>query len=526
MAQSIAETSIARRNFVKGAALASAASVAAGSVLASSQALASEAPAAEIAWDGEYDVVVMGLGFSGMSAATTAADEGAKVLIVEKCKDGPAGGNSRVCAQLILYGNGDVEASRAYLASLCDSREVPDDVLDVYAEAVATSMDVIRDTFGMPGEEFIDVADMGYECMSPEYPEFEGSDKLRLYATHEGAFDSYLYQCMRTRLEEQYADSVEVWFESPATKLIQDPQDGTIIGVEVTQGDKVLNIKAANGVVVCTGGFEGNPDMVQQYLDLGDYIACGSTDNTGDGQRMCQEVGADLWHMHAWCGLGGLGGISLIVPEGTPAQRINDFNVGAMNSGACILVGSHGKRYVNESEITRHGKVHNGNGQWLNPEFPNGIHLIYDQAQMDAITEAGELPEGFADQIITCASIDEAAAAIGCEAATLQETIDDFNSFAEGGKDYEWGRAADTMRAFEGDTYYLLPVKPALLNTQGGPRRGADGAVIDLYGNPIPHLYSAGECGGVTSFMYPGGLNVCECFMMGQIAGKSAASAK
>ena len=74
--------------------------------------------------------------------------------------------------------------------------------------------------------------------------------------------------------------------------------------------------------------------------------------------------------------------------------------------------------------------------------------------------------------------------------------------------------------------YYLLPVKPALLNTQGGPRRGADGAVIDLNGDPIPHLFSAGECGGVTAFMYPGGLNVCECFMMGQIAGASAAKQK
>jgi hypothetical protein len=514
---------ISRRNFVKNATLASAFGAAAATC-SSGAALASES--LDEAWDETYDVVVLGLGFSGIISAMTAADEGAKVLVVEKCEDGVAGGNSRVCAQLVLYGNGDVDATRSYLTALCDSREIPDEMLDTYAQAVATSLDTIRDTWGMNGDDFIDVADMGYGCMSPEYPEFEGSDKVHLYATHEGAFDSYLYQSMRARLEDNYEGKVDVWFESPATALVQDAESKTITGVEVSHEGSTVRVAANNGVVVCTGGFEGDADMVQQYLDLTDYIACGSTYNTGDGQKMCMAVGADLWHMHAWCGLGGLGGISLIVPEGVPAQRINDFNTGAMNSGACILVGDHGKRYVNESETTRHGKVANGNGQWLNPEFPKGIYLVYDKKQMDEVNESGELPEGFEDQIVECASVADAAEVIGCDADALQTTIDDFNSFVEGGKDFECGRDPETMRAFEGDELYLLPVKPALLNTQGGPRRGADGSVIDLDGNPIPHLYSAGECGGVTSFMYPGGLNVCECFMMGQIAGKSAAAAK
>ncbi|MBM6999895.1 FAD-binding protein [bacterium] len=517
-------TTLSRRAFVSGVALAGAAGA-----LTATNALASDAAASkasDVAWDDEYDVVVLGSGFSGISAATTAADNGAKVLITEKCKDGVAGGNSRVCAQLVLYGNGDVDASRAYLKALANSRTIPDDVLDTYAKCVATSLDTIRDTFGMNGDDFIDVADMGYGCMSPEYPEFEGSEKVHLYATHDGAFDSYLYQNMRSRLEDSYADKVTVWFESPATKLIQDHDTKQILGVQIDKQGKTVNVKATRGVVVCCGGFEGNAEMVKDYLDLTDYIACGSTFNTGDGQRMCQEVGADLWHMHSWCGLGGLGGISLIVGEGVPAQRINDFNTGAMNSGACILVGKEGKRYVNESETTRHGKVSNGNGQWLNPEFPEGVYIVYDKTQMDAVTASGELPDGFQDQIVECATIADAAKVIGCEADALQETIDDFNDFAKNGKDYEEGRDPETMRAFDGKAYYLLPVKPALLNTQGGPRRGADGAVIDLNGDPIPHLFSAGECGGVTAFMYPGGLNVCECFMMGQIAGASAAKQK
>ena len=103
-------TTLSRRAFVSGAALAGAAGA-----LTVTNALASDAAASkasDVAWDDEYDVVVLGIGFSGISAATTAADNGAKVLITEKCKDGVAGGNSRVCAQLVLYGNGDVDAIR------------------------------------------------------------------------------------------------------------------------------------------------------------------------------------------------------------------------------------------------------------------------------------------------------------------------------------------------------------------------------------------------------------------------------
>ena len=63
-----------------------------------------------------------------------------------------------------------------------------------------------------------------------------------------------------------------------------------------------------------------------------------------------------------------------------------------------------------------------------------------------------------------------------------------------------------------------------LLNTQGGPKRSANAEVLDTQGNPIPHLYSAGECGGITVCMYQGGTNIAECITFGRIAGKNAAA--
>ena len=136
------------------------------------------------------------------------------------------------------------------------------------------------------------------------------------------------------------------------------------------------------------------------------------------------------------------------------------------------------------------------------------------------------LNQNYADTVVECATIADAAAEIGCDEANLQETIDDFNFYCEQGKDYEFGRPAETLRAFDGEAYYVMPMKNLILNTQGGPERNENAEVLDQDGNPIPHLYSAGEMGGITSCMYQGGTNVAECFISGQKAGAGAAAAK
>lgn len=82
------------------------------------------------------------------------------------------------------------------------------------------------------------------------------------------------------------------------------------------------------------------------------------------------------------------------------------------------------------------------------------------------------------------------------------------------------------MRAFGEGPYYALELTPNILNTQGGPRRGAGAEVIGVSGEPVPHLYAAGECGGLTSNMYQGGGNMADNIIFGRIAGKNAAAVK
>lgn len=88
------------------------------------------------------------------------------------------------------------------------------------------------------------------------------------------------------------------------------------------------------------------------------------------------------------------------------------------------------------------------------------------------------------------------------------------------------GGETRNVRPFDGKAYYVLPCRATILNTQGGPERNADCQIVDAFGDPIPHLYGAGECGELTVCMYQGGTNVASCFIFGAIAGRSAAAPK
>lgn len=530
---------ISRQSFLKGALGLTAAGMLAGcgasssSAPASSQASGGSAAsftfADTIAWDAQYDVVVMGMGASGMVAAKTAADNGAKVVIVEKCAEEQAGGNTKVCGQLFAYANGDKEAAKTYYTALAGGRQIPEAIVDTISEGVANMADTLEKEFGFDSSEYVDwtgvnMGGINMGAMSPEYPEMPGSEKMGLWTTHAGASDGYLFNGLKQNVLDR-ADSIDVWYSSPAKELIQDPSTKTIIGVKVERGGKTLNVRALNGVCICTGGFECDRDMVQQYLNIINYAPRGGQFNTGDGIKMAQKVGADLWHMECYEGLFGLGGVTWPVAEGVPCAQPATLTQNALNTGAAILVGTDGERFVNESELVRHGHLYE-NGIWENPTYPEKIWYIFDGTQKALIEADGLLGEEQLAALGEYDSIDAMAEGTGCDPERLARTIQDYNSFARNGRDYKAGREAQFMRPFDGGKYYALYVLSGLLNTQGGPRRDENAQVLDTDGNPIPHLYSAGECGGITVCMYQGGTNIAECITFGRIAGKNAAAAK
>ena len=532
---------ISRKSFVKGALGLGAVGILAGCASSASSTAASAsstaAPAEKkeftfadtVRWDAQYDVVVMGMGAAGMVAAKTAADNGAKVVIVEKCEEGKAGGNTKVCGQLFAYANGDKDAAKSYYTALAGGRDIEPEIIDAISEGVANMADILADEFGFNKDEYMDwtgvnVVGTNMGAMSPEYPEMPGHEKMALWTTHAGASDGYLYQGLKQNVTDR-VDAIDVWYSSPAKSLIQDPVTKTVVGVTVERDGKEMNIRALNGVCICTGGFECNKEMVQHYLNVINYAPRGGQFNTGDGIKMAQAVGADLWHMDCYEGLFGLGSVTYPVEEGIPCDMIATLAQNAVNTGAAILVGTDGDRFVNESETVRHGHLYE-NGIWENPTFPEKVWYIIDETQKGEIEAAGAMPEEQLAKLTAYDSIDALAEGIGVDKDHLTKTIKNYNSFANNGEDYKSGREAQYMRAFDGKKYYAMYMVSGLLNTQGGPKRSANAEVLDTQGNPIPHLYSAGECGGITVCMYQGGTNIAECITFGRIAGKNAAAVK
>ena len=523
-------SSISRRNLIKGATLAGAAGAMAFSaaVAVADEASDSYTFADTVKWDAEYDVVVLGMGFAGMVSAMEAADNGAAVLLCEKMEEGKAGGNSKVCGQSFACGDDDPDATMQYYTAMAAGRKYPEGVLEVITNGVAGMKNTIADKYGFNIDEFMSFTGLPVVGnISPEYPSFPGADKISLVVAHQGMSDSFLFQSMKSRLVDNYADKIDVWYATPGEELIQDPVSGAVIGVKVSRNGEERNVRALNGVCICTGGFENDTQMVQDYLGLIDYAVIGGLYNTGDGLKMAQKVGARLWHMSAFEGGLGMMGCGYNTPEGANAIQISVLQETPMNTGATIVVGDWGNRYQNESAPVLHGHMSDHNGIWENPKYPQHSWIIWDKTQMDAINGTeGLFDPAYADTVTECATVADAAAVIGCTADDLQFTIDTFNDYATTGIDLAWNRPAETMRAFDGTAYYVMPLKANLLNTQGGPERNTDAQIVGMDGEPIPHLYSAGECGGITTCMYQGGTNVAECFIMGQLAGANAAAAK
>ena len=200
-----------------------------------------------------------------------------------------------------------------------------------------------------------------------------------------------------------------------------------------------MNIRALNGVCICTGGFECNKEMVQHYLNVINYAPRGGQFNTGDGIKMAQAVGADLWHMDCYEGLFGLGSVTYPVEEGIPCDMIATLAQNAVNTGAAILVGTDGDRFVNESETVRHGHLYE-NGIWENPTFPEKVWYIIDETQKGEIEAAGAMPEEQLAKLTAYDSIGALAEGIGVDKDRLTKTIKNYNSFANNGEDYKCGR--------------------------------------------------------------------------------------
>ncbi len=488
-----------------------------------------------IAWEKVADVVVVGYGGAGAVCGITCHDAGAETIILEKMKPGFAGGNTRASAG-IVFSPEDVSAAKSYIRALAQG-ELNDDMIETMAVTMSENADYLVSLGAQP--EHKRKRGLG------TFPHLSGSNRCATsYYTHgngQGLFSLLSKHIVNRR--------IDVLYETPGNQLIQG-NEGEIIGVVAGQPGNPINIKANRAVVLTCGGFLFDSQIQKDFLSAWPISGFGSPANTGDGIRMAQKAGADLWHM------------SSVLGPLAPAFKVPGRDIRAsisMPGDGFIFVDKYGRRFMDEKkdpifgrnwpELTVYDPIHT--------EFPRiPWMVVFDEATRKVgplvpsvrKIKSGELSINIkstwavvveqikwsADNakeielgwIVQGNTISDLATNLEIDPNNLESTILRYNNFCGTGKDDVFGRPPDTLQPIDTPPYYAIKVYPGGISTQGGPRRNSKGQVMDPFGKPIPRLYAAGELGSVWGFLYPASGNLADCVAFGRITGQNAASEK
>ncbi|WP_173933988.1 FAD-binding protein [Chelativorans sp. Marseille-P2723] len=481
-------------------------------------------------WDIEADLVIAGFGAAGAAAAITAAKTGAKVLLVEKQERERHTPNIRMSGGLVMTFN-DADKAETYLAR-CAGPMVGNAEIRALAERLTTLRAWLDAHCGGTPFTLVNGA---------EHPEFEGAEACEVFQQGVPRFKqdpqagngASLFASLRETVE---AGSTEILWGAPARKLLRDA-DGRICGILAGKPGQEQHIRAREGVILTTGGFEYDEAAKLSYLRAYPMYFYGNPGNTGDGLRMAQEVGADLWHMPQ------------IVGRAVGHFQLDDgswqtFFIAIDPPGYVILDGD-GKRFANEHDqaMNKHDfyyhLVHFDTQRGIHPRMP--CYWIFDEKRRlkapATLINVGacsvglyewsadnskEIERGWIAKGDTPAAAAKAAGLDAAEAVT--ESIRTYNEACATGID-PFGRPVESLVPIDTGPFYCVKLWPGGPNTTGGPRRNAQGKVLDVRGEPIPGLFSAGELGQVSGMMYPAdGANLGEALCYGQIAAEAALS--
>lgn len=466
-------------------------------------------------WKAVYDVIVLGFGGAGATAARFAADKGRKVLLVDAAPFGHEGGNTRYAGQGVNATN-DYDKMMKYYNQITYPMYLPEDVKKAYIQGLVDNKAYFKRYLGVSPVSTQDLGRPDLAKQVIEYPEFAGSEANDALTVHKGVFDAALWKNLRQQIIDR-ADQIDVWLDSRAQKLLQDSDD-VVLGVQIERNHQTVSVAAKHGVVLAMGGFENNQEMIQSYLGEPKLSPMGSLYNRGDGIAMAQKAGAKMWHMSNYESYSLMHGLYFDVPGAKRSHEV--YWEAGENDGGVIVVGDDGTRYFNEAEHARHGHIYS-HGTWKHAPLSVNPYMIFDQTQYN---EFQNHPFEYIDLdklIIKADNLSELAGKISLPADKLEQTVDTYNKFNEIGTDYQFGRSLKTMRKFDNGPYYAVRMVNTVLNTQGGPQRNGKAQIIGQDGKPISHLFGAGELGGITANLYQGAGNLAECLIFGKIAGEN-----
>ena len=436
------------------------------------------------------DIVIIGAGGAGMTAAINAKQAGKDVILLEKMPY--AGGNT-------TKATGGMNAAETHY----QAEQGIDDSVEQFVEDTMEGGHNINDrdlveTMAENSAEGIDWLD-SIGAPLPKVSFSGGATNARIHAPEDGSgVGAYLVTSMLKKVNEL---GIDVMYNTKATELIS--QDGTVTGVKAESHDTNYTINA-KAVILATGGFGNNEDMIVQYReDLKGTVTTSAPGITGDGIVMAEEVGADLVD------------IDQIQLHPTVEQKTSMLITESVRGDGAILVNQDGKRFTDElltRDVVSAAEL----------EQPGSYaYIIFDQR----LREGLKATEKYISTGITVEgeTIEDLAEKIDVDPKTLAETLSNWNKYVADKNDPDFGRTTGMEMDLSQAPYYAIKIAPGIHHTMGGVHIDTSAKVIDTDGNAIPGLFAAGEVvGGVHGGNRIGGNAVADIVVFGKIASDSA----
>lgn len=487
----------------------------------------------------DADVVVVGAGGAGMTAAITAAAEGKSVVVLES--QSMVGGNSvratggMNAAKTVYQDENEFGESAGVEKTLKTAAEkyADNETITALAKTVSEQWAAYQanPTGYFDSVELMELDTMigGKGINDPELVEtlcansadaidwldehgitlhnvssFGGASVKRIHrpVNAEGktvSVGSYMIPLLQENCEKA---GVKMMLDTTATEILTDA-NGAAVGVKATGASGETVTVNAKAVVLATGGFGANLDMVVKYKpELKDFMTTNAPGIQGQGIEMAQAIGAATVDMD-----------QIQIHPTVEANTAALITEGLRGDGA-ILINEEGKRFIDEvgtRDVVSAAEIaQTGSYSWL----------VVDQAMADASSVIqGYIKKGYT---VTGATYEELGKAMGVDAAAFAETMEKWNGYVEAKNDPDFGRTS-FANPLNTAPYYAVKVTAGVHHTMGGLKINANTEVLNEKGEVIPGLFAAGEVtGGVHGANRLGGNAVADFTVFGRIAGAAA----
>lgn len=444
----------------------------------------------------QTDLVIIGGGLAGLTAAMTAAERGLEVVLLEKLDQ--TGGSSALSGGCLAFAGTDLQKS----LGIEDSAEnLEHDLLEVgkhendpeLVRTYAKNQLATYEWLKSKGVIFGDTIEASSGQSAPRSHNVDPADMIRVL----------------TKAAQQLPN-IEIRYNSAASRLLTE--NGKVCGVSYQNAQGAREIHSRYGVILAAGGFSRNPAMVHRFAPQYDEaVFIGGDGNVGDGLRMGCKLGADL--------------VDMAYIKGTfgkhPTDDANHHSLLVVYKGA-IAINQDGKRFVNESisykllgdaciqqpfgsafQIFDHSILKSGDDSFRILDFERRyeLGLMYEAPSLKELAEQIEVP-----------------------ADVLEQTVQRYNAFVEQGQDPDFGRTSlvqghGEMVKIEKGPYYAYPSTVAVFGTYCGLRTNGRMQVVDVFDQVIPGLYAVGEVvGGLHGAAYMTGSALGKAAIFGRVA--------